>query len=500
MSEATAAHSGPPVGVTGRRLGTSRRFDPSGIIGSSRTYAMSETTIHSDPYIIDKTRIQDPPTEFWGKLRFLGPGMITSAAVVGSGELMTATTLGARVGFILLWLVLVSTFVKVWVQIELARWAISTGRPAVSGYNDVPPKIAKRGWMAYLSLLLLAQFLFGQAGVISASAFAFSSLFPIGGDPYTPLSIGVWVAILAAGAIGIHIANRYDVVEKISTVLVVLVTVFAISMVFLVQNTEFAWSLADLGEGMRFQIAVGSFGVALAMFGLTGVGAGEITSYTYWCVEKGYAAWTGPNDGSAAWAARAKGWISVMKIDAWVSWVIYTVSTLAFYILGAAVLHSQNLVPEGREVMSTLSSIFSSAVGQWGGTVFLIGAALALYKTVIANVPLQARIVTNSLAVFDVFEWTDRRRRDWWMRLIMIILPLGWGIIGVAISSPLALVIFGGILNAVYLIGVAISTVYLSRNQTDPLVKDGAFMSVMMWISAVTICLVGGVGLYTTLF
>lgn len=461
---------------------------------------MSETTIRSDPYIIDDTRIQDPPTKFSGKLRFLGPGMITSAAVVGSGELLTATALGARVGFILLWLVLVSTFVKVWVQIELARWAISTGRPAVSGYNEVPPKIVKHGWMAYLSLLLLAQFLIGQAGVISAAAFAFSTLLPIGGDPYTTLSIGVWVAILAVVAIAIHIANRYDVVEKVSTVLVVLVTVFAISMVFLVQTTEFAWNLGDLGEGMRFQIAAGSFGVALAMFGLTGVGAGEITSYTYWCVEKGYAAWSGPRDGSAEWAARANGWISVMKVDAWVAWVIYTVSTLAFYILGAAVLHPQNLIPEGSEVMSTLSSIFSSAIGPAGSVLFLIGAGLALYKTVIANVPLQARIVTNALAVFNVFTWTDQRRRDWWMRLIMIILPISWGIIGVAISSPLALVVFGGILNAVYLIGVAISTVYLSRHQTDPLVKGGTFMTMMMWISALTITLVGAVGLYTTLF
>lgn len=461
---------------------------------------MTEVAVAQDPYIIDRTRIQDPPTKFTDKLKFLGPGMITSAAVVGSGELLTATTLGARVGFLLLWLVLVSTFVKVWVQIALARWAISTGRPAVSGYADVPPKIAKRGWMAYLSLLLFAQFLIGQAGVISAAAFAFSSLLPIGGDPYTPLSIGVWVAILAAGAIAIHLANRYDVVENVSTVLVVLVTLFAIIMVFLVQSTEFAWNLGDLAGGMRFQIALGSFGVALAMFGLTGVGAGEITSYTYWCVEKGYAAWTGPRDGSTEWAARANGWISVMKIDAWVAWVVYTVATLAFYILGAAVLHPQNLVPEGREVMSTLSSIFSSTVGQAGGVLFLIGAATALYKTVIANVPLQARIVANALAVFNVFEWTDQRRRDRWMRLLMIILPLGWGLIGVVISAPLVLVLFGGILNAVYLIGVAIATVYLSHHQTDPLVRGGSVMTVMMWISAFAICVVGGVGLYTTLF
>lgn len=253
---------------------------------------MTEATIaRPDPYVIDNTRIQDPPTNFVGKLKFLGPGMITSAAVVGSGELMTATTLGARVGFILLWLVLVSTFVKVWVQVELARWAISTGRPAIAGYNDVPPRFGKRGWMAYLSLLLLVHFLVAQAGVISAAAFAFSALLPIGGDPFTPLSIGIWAGILCVGAIMIHVANRYEIVESVSTVLVVLVTGFAILLVFLVQSTPFAWTLDDFAEGMRFQIAAGAFGFALAMFGLTGVGAGEITSYTYWCVEKGYAAW-----------------------------------------------------------------------------------------------------------------------------------------------------------------------------------------------------------------
>lgn len=74
--------------------------------------------------------------------------MITSAAVVGSGELLTATTLGAQVGFLLLWLVLISTFLKVWVQIELGRWSISTGRVAVSGYDDVPPRLRRRGWMS----------------------------------------------------------------------------------------------------------------------------------------------------------------------------------------------------------------------------------------------------------------------------------------------------------------------------------------------------------------
>ena len=108
--------------------------------------------------------------------------------------------------------------------------------------------------------------------------------------------------------------------------------------------------------------------------------------------------------------------------------------------------------------------------------------------------------MANALAVFNVFKWTDKRRRNRWMRLLMIILPLGWAIIGVAVSAPLVLVLFGGVLNAIYLIGVAISTVYLSLSQTDPRVKGGSFITVMMWISAVAICLVGAVGPCTTLF
>ncbi|MGR3934119.1 hypothetical protein [Streptomyces sp. BRA346] len=49
---------------------------------------------------------------------------------------------------------------------------------------------------------------------------------------------------------------------------------------------------------MSFQIPAGTVGIALAMFGITGVGADEMTTYTYWCLEKGYARWTGPDDGT----------------------------------------------------------------------------------------------------------------------------------------------------------------------------------------------------------
>ncbi|WP_253905129.1 hypothetical protein [Arthrobacter sp. H14] len=145
--------------------------------------------------------------------------------------------------------------------------------------------------------------------------------------------------------------------------------------------------------------------------------------------------------------------------------------------------------------MTTISSIFSTEVGQWGAVVFLVGAGLALFKTIIANVPSLGRQVGNTLAVFGAFDWNNQVKRDRWMRAIMIILPIVWGLFGTIVSSPLALVVLACILNAVFLMGVAAATVYLSHRQTDPLVKDGKFFTIMLVLSAVAVFFVGVMGL-----
>jgi hypothetical protein len=60
------------------------------------------------------------------------------------------------------------------------------------------------------------------------------------------------------------------------------------------------------------------------------------------------------------------------------------------------------------------------------------------------------------------------------------------------------LVVLAGILNAVYLMGVAVATLYLSHAQTDPRTKGGPAFLTMLVISAVAVFLVGIVGLINT--
>ena len=81
-------------------------------------------------------------------------------------------------------MVIFSTLVKVAVQVELARWTISTGQPALTGYNKVPPKIGPVGWINLLWVLMALSKILQIGGIVGGTAAAFSILVPLGGTPW----------------------------------------------------------------------------------------------------------------------------------------------------------------------------------------------------------------------------------------------------------------------------------------------------------------------------
>src|SRR5688500_3655039 len=89
-----------------------------------------------DPYGLPPEAIEDPPRGFGRTIRQIGPGLILAGAIVGTGELIQTTHLGAQAGFVLLWLVLLSCFVKVFVQVELGRYAIASGKPTMTAFKE----------------------------------------------------------------------------------------------------------------------------------------------------------------------------------------------------------------------------------------------------------------------------------------------------------------------------------------------------------------------------
>ena len=112
-----------------------------------------------DPYARNTDDYQEPPRGFWATLRHLGPGMILVGSIVGSGELILTTKLGAMAGFVLMWFVLLSCFVKVVVQAELTRHTIASGQTFLTVFNAMPGPVAPRpAWLTlpWMAVLVLA--------------------------------------------------------------------------------------------------------------------------------------------------------------------------------------------------------------------------------------------------------------------------------------------------------------------------------------------------------
>ncbi|EWY38369.1 manganese transporter [Skermanella stibiiresistens SB22] len=446
---------------------------------------------HDDPYHLTPEGIMEPPVGWKHSLKHLGPGLILSASIVGSGELIATTTLGAQAGFALLWLVIFSTLVKVAVQVELARWTISTGQPALTGYNKVPPKIGPVGWINLLWVLMALSKILQIGGIVGGTAAAFSILMPIGGDPFGAMSMTIWTVIVAGTSIALLYSSSYGMIERGAVFLVVIFSIATVVIALGLPFTPYGYSAADVMSGLAFAIPAGTIGAAIAMFGITGVGADELTFYTYWCVEKGYARHVGPADGSEEWVRRANGWISVMYKDAFVSWMIYTFGTLAFFIMGASVLQPQGLVPKGNDMIVTLSRMYTDTLGEWVAIIFLIGAIAVLGSTLWAAVPSWSRMYANFLSVIGVIDWRNTKSRLRTIRVFTVLLPIVWAVAFLFIQSPVLMVQAGGIMTGVFLLGVVVAVWYLRQTETDPRIHGGGLFNVALVISSVAIVLLG---------
>src|SRR5688572_13800562 len=318
-----------------------------------------------DPYAMPADALREPPATLWQALLKIGPGIILAGSIIGSGELLLTTSLGAQYGFFFLWLILYSCVIKVFVQIELGRHAISSGKPTLGALNELAGPRFGAHWLVWWWLIMMlatvSQLGAMAGGVGQALHLAFPKVAPaIAGGVATvipPLGAKFharpdypWAIITAISAVLLLLSGGYKRIERVTTFMIAAVTGITVLCVAALPATGYPIGIADLKSGFTFNLwalPAAAITAAFATFGITGVGATELYCYPYWCLEKGYARWAGARSDSAEWVRRAKGWIRVMYLDAWVSMVVFTVATVCFYFMGATVLHRQKLNPEG---------------------------------------------------------------------------------------------------------------------------------------------------------
>lgn len=443
----------------------------------------------SDPYLLSTSKIKAPPTTFLGKLKFLGPGFILSASIVGSGELIATTTLGAQAGFITFWVIIVSCLVKVAVQVEFGKHTILTGETAMTAFNQLPgPKFGKANWTVWSFFILLATKILQVGGVLGGVAITLNIFLP-------GVDITVWAFLIAIAVALLIFQGYYKFIEGFSLVMIGLFTIMTFVSLYFLKYTEFAISWADIQSGLTLSLPATAVGVAIGAFGITGVGGDEIIAYNYWCLEKGYASYTGPKSADPEWEKRARGWIEVMKLDAVVAMVFYTLVTAAFYILGAAVLHSQGEVPAGFAMIETLSGLYTETLGEGARTVFMLGAFIVLFSTLFAALAAWTRAFTDVFGTIGWIDFKDIKQRRKSIAYLAWIIPFLWAGIFVFIKMPVQMVIIGGIITSIILFIVIFATYQFRYKRLDSKFKPRVVYDVALWVSIIVIILVGLYGI-----
>jgi manganese transport protein len=469
---------------------------------------VSPEGISYDPYAMPADALREPPATLWQALQKIGPGIILAGSIIGSGELLLTTSLGAEYGFVFLWLILFSCVIKVFVQIELGRHAISSGMPTLGAINELPGPRFGAHWLVWWWLVMMLATVsqlgamaggVGQAmhlaipGVAPKIASLCDYIIPSVGETIRSRPDYPWAVLTAAAAALLLLSGGYQRIERLTTFMIATVTTITVLCVLALPTTGYPLRLSDLESGFSLNLLAlpsAAIAAAFATFGITGVGATELYAYPYWCLEKGYARFTGVRQDSDEWVRRARGWIRVMYLDAWVSMVVFTVATVCFYFLGATVLHRQNLHPKGMDMIATLSEMYVPIFGSWTKLLFLVGVWVVLFKTLYVASASHSRLTADFLNLAKFVHYPNAHAREIWIRRFCILYPLGALVLYLVVGEPRGMVIFGGFFQGITLPVIAAISVFLRYRRSDARLAPSMLSDICLWTALISISVV----------
>ncbi|MFN3652378.1 MAG: Nramp family divalent metal transporter [Armatimonadota bacterium] len=456
---------------------------------------MSSTSPQAvNPYARTADDIREPPKGFLPSLRFLGPSFVLIGSIVGSGELILTTRFGALAGLAGLWFILLCCVAKTIVQAELGRYTISSGDTCLEAFNRLPGPRLRAGWFLWLFVLWQIPGLINGGAILGSTGQVLAVAFPGAGLPQH-----VWGFILAGINVSLLLYGRYRFVERASTFMVMSFSAITILGALALQFTDQAVPWTDALNGLRIQlapiIAPAVLATAIATFAGTGVGGGELMSYTYWCVEKGYARYTGPRTLDADWERRAKGWVRVMQIDVWLATAVFTLGTVAFFWLGAGVLHRGGLVPEDSQMIVTIRNIYTGSLGAWASALFLLGGFFVLYSTLFCGLAGTARIYADILGVFKLVDFADFHNRMKWIRIFTVLVPLVQSLTFAWHGKPQTVLILTAIAGGLLTPVIAFGTIWLRYRLLDKRIAPGKLSDAALWVCSGVILVVSTAGM-----
>ncbi|WP_030859870.1 Nramp family divalent metal transporter [Streptomyces sp. NRRL S-37] len=377
--------------------------------------------------------------------RYIGPGIVVAATGVGAGDLVATLIAGSNFGYTLLWAAILGCLVKISLAEACGRWHLSTGRTLFDGWASLGR------WTTWFFAVyaVIWGFVYGAAAM-SSSALPLQALFP------DVMGLEWWG--IACGLVGLVFVwfNKYDVFEKVMTVLVGVM--FVVTVYLAIRVTP---HLGDAFAGL-LPVLPDEKDSVLNTLGLIGGVGGTITlaAYGYWVNAKG---WTNT------------GWMKVMRLDNRVAYATTGVFVIAMLLVGAELLHSANIaIASGDKGLIQLGDILEEEYGTATGKLFLIGFFATSFTSLIGvwhGVSLMfadflARQRGEREARGDELA-SGRRERSWAFRAYLLWLTFP-PVVLLFQDEPFRLIIIYGVLGAAFMPFLALTLLWLLNSSRTP--------------------------------
>lgn len=294
----------------------------------------------------------------------IGPGLVTACVVIGPGSILTSSNLGAKDGYSMIWVVLVSViFMLVYTSLGAKLGTVTS--------ESTCTLLAKTVGRPLTVLIGCGVFFISAAYQFGNNLGVHSAL-----ENYTDFKYGVVIFNAISIAFLFGFKNLYKLVERLMSIFVALMLAsFAINLFFAKPN------LLEMAQGIIPSAGSDSDSILnISLLGLVGT-TFVITAAFY-----------------QSYLARFKGWkvkdLKDGRIDACISATIMALITIMIMSTAAAVLRGKDLSGVG-DVGNALQPLF----GDKGQILFCIGLFSAAYSSFIVNSMIGGFILSDSLGL-----------------------------------------------------------------------------------------------------
>ena len=383
----------------------------------------------------------------------LGPGLLLAATSIGGSHLVLASTAGARFGYELLWLILLSHLFKYHAFEFGPRYAAATGHSLLHAYRRLP---GPRNWLVWLGA---TDMIVQSVGVTAAVAGLTGAILQ---SSTGVLSLPAWTLVTLLAVIALLVTGRYGLLMRVSGLMLVVLTLGTALAFF--QRPP---SLADLSHLVRPSIPAGSLLLVSALLGWMPTGVGVSLWHSLWVVEDPrYRRGTDPDRNRAVFQSSL--------LDMRLGYAVSVVVGIMFLSLGAVALKPAGLVPEGSETAQTLSRLYTEMLGGYMAPVFFVVSFFAMFSTtytVMDGMPRTLTAAVQHLRNEDDADHAARGRLYWVFLVGMTALSLV--VIGLVPDPPRLITVLAAVTFVLSPLYFAANTYAVTRLVDDPAMRPG---------------------------